>query len=114
MRELAGTQEIYLGDMFATGGFQKGERQTESKIPVQCVAAATLPSADLVKMDTEGCELEILRHLDLIKTQAIMLEHHSLSDAASIKTFLEKDFEIIHDESNQDVGTEIFVRKNSR
>lgn len=113
VRELAGTQDIYIGDMFVTGGFQKGDRQTKSKIPVQCIAAANLPSADLVKIDTEGCELEILRNLDLTKTQAILLEHHSLSDAATIKSLLEKDFEIIHDQSNRDVGTEIFIRKSA-
>jgi len=64
----------------------------------------------MVKIDTEGCEVEILENLDLSQTKVLMLEHHSLEDAAWIKSFLESDFDLLHDESNKPVGTEIFVR----
>lgn len=81
IKELGGEEEIYLGDMFVTGSFVKGGCQVDKKTSVQCVVAASLPSAELVKIDTEGSELEILKNLDLTKTKVIMLEHHSLKDA---------------------------------
>lgn len=110
VREIAGDEDIYVGDMFVTGGFKKGERQTENKILVTCVAASTLPSADLVKVDTEGCEVEILRNLDLSKTQVVMVEHHSLQDAKAIKELLSDRFAVIHGEIEREVGTEIYQR----
>jgi FkbM family methyltransferase len=111
VRAETGKSEIYIGDMNVTGGFQKGNRQTDQTIRVDCVAAAKLPSCELVKVDTEGCELEILRNLDLSQTQVLMLEHHSLSDAQEIKGLLSKNFKLMHDESNREVGTEIFTRR---
>ena len=88
VRAHAGEADIYVGDMFVTGGFTKGQRQTGASIRVNCVAASALPSCDLVKIDTEGCEVEILENLDLSQTQVIMLEHHSQRDAATIKQML--------------------------
>ena len=111
VREVAGDEDIYVGDMFVTGAFKKSDRQTDQKIPVKCIAANTLPAADLIKIDTEGCELEILKNLDLSNAQTIMLEHHSISDAELIKDFLKENFEMIQDQSNQEVGTEIFIRR---
>nr|WP_255536862.1 FkbM family methyltransferase [Polynucleobacter sp. 86C-FISCH] len=111
VRASAGSGDIYIGDMFVTGGFQKKDRQTDSKISVQCLAASSLPSAELIKIDTEGCELEILERLDLRQTQVIMLEHHSLDDAKKIKSLLAKNYVAIQDESDREVGTEVFVRK---
>ena len=110
VRELAGADDIYVGDVFVTGGFKKGTRQTGETIKVNCIAAATLPSCDLVKIDTEGCELEILRKIDLSKTQILMLEHHSKCDAAGINAFLSDRFKRIHDESDHEVGIQIFFR----
>jgi FkbM family methyltransferase len=107
----AGEDQIFVGDMFVTGSFIKGARQTSETVKVTCVAAADLPSYDLVKIDTEGCELEILENLDLSKTQAIMLEHHSLSDALKIKELLSLDFKILQDQTTVEVGTEIYLRK---
>jgi FkbM family methyltransferase len=52
-------------------------------IKVQCVDAATLPEADIIKVDTEGAEPIILARLarcgKLQRTSAIMLEYHSSS-----------------------------------
>src|SRR5260370_7460041 len=59
----SGVREIYIGDMFVTSGFVKGPRQTSQKMAVQCLAASDLPGADLVKIDTAGCEGAILRAL---------------------------------------------------
>jgi len=51
-----------------------------------------LPSCELVKIDTEGCEVEILRSLPLHDTKAIFLEYHSRADAVTIRELLERDF----------------------
>jgi len=106
----SGVREIYVGDMFVTSGFVKGPRQTSQKIAVQCMAAADLPGADLVKIDTEGSEVEILRGLNLSATSIIMLEHHSKADAKLIKNMLTADFRLLHDESDREIGTMVFER----
>ncbi len=77
---------------------------------VQCLAAADLPVADLVKIDTEGSEVEILRGLNLSTTSIIMLEHHSKTDAKLIKDMLTGDFRLVRDESDREIGTMVFER----
>jgi FkbM family methyltransferase len=67
--------------------FDLGE-QTADTTPVSCVGAARLPRADLVKIDTEGCELEIIESLDLSGAKTIVLEYHSETDAHAIKKLL--------------------------
>src|SRR5260370_7862338 len=84
----SGGREIYIGDMFVTSGFVKGPRQTSQKIAVQCMAAADLPAADLVKIDTEGSEVEILRGLNLTATSIIILDPPSKADPKLIKGIL--------------------------
>jgi hypothetical protein len=74
------------------------------------MAAADLPVADLVKIDTEGSEVEILRGLNLSATSIIMLEHHSKADAKLIRDVLTADFRLLHDESNREIGTMVFER----
>jgi len=110
IRGTSGVREIYIGDMFVTSGFVKGPRQTSQKIAVQCMAAADLPAADLVKIDTEGSEVEILRGLNLSATSIIMLEHHSKADAKLIKGILAADFRLLRDESDREIGTMVFER----
>jgi FkbM family methyltransferase len=66
---------------------------------VDCMAARELPPADFIKIDTEGCELEILRELDLTRCQALALEYHRESDRADIPAFLEWRFkEVSHEQ----------------
>src|SRR5260370_24125137 len=84
----SGVREIYIGDMFVTSGFVKGPRQTSQKMAVQCLAAADLPVADLVKIGTEGSEGEILRGLNLSTTSIIMLDPPSTTDAKIIKNMI--------------------------
>lgn len=103
-------RDIYVGDMFVTSGFTKGARQTGQTMRVQCIAAGSLPSCDLLKIDTEGSEVEILQNINLKNTQVIMLEHHSIEDALLIKKMLCNEFQLVHDESDREIGTEIFFR----
>jgi FkbM family methyltransferase len=103
-------RRFYIGDMFVTGSFFKGERQTPQTIEVQCLAAAALPAANIIKIDTEGAEVEILRAIDLSKAQLIMIEHHSKYDATTIKKMLDQKFSLRRDESDKHVGIMIFRR----
>jgi FkbM family methyltransferase len=64
-----------------------GEQSAEAAL-VNCVSAAQLPRCEFVKIDTEGCELEILSHLDLSQTKSIALEYHSESDCREIQQLL--------------------------
>ncbi|MCL2791425.1 MAG: FkbM family methyltransferase [Desulfobulbus sp.] len=117
VRTEAGAQDMFLGDLFATGGFIKGARQTVNRITVDCVAACDLPACDLLKIDIEGAELEILDQLDLAGVNAILLEFHSREDAGEIMRKLTPAFDCVQqksDESNADVGTMIFERKSGR
>jgi FkbM family methyltransferase len=109
VRAQAGDADIYVGDRFVTGGFKRWGRQTERTIRVPCVAANAIPSCDLAKIDTEGCEVEILSGLDLSRTQAILLEHHSSADAKTIKRMLAPQFRVLH-ESILEIGTMILER----
>lgn len=56
---------------------------------VDVVDAAELPEADIVKIDTEGSELMIVKRLTLTpRLKAIVLEYHSYSDIEPITTYL--------------------------
>lgn len=111
VRERSGVDEIFLGDNPATGGFVRFGRQTQKKILVECIAAKELPSSELVKIDTEGCEVEILRNLQLHDTRAVFLEHHSRADAEIIKALLEAEFVLHGTDCGRAVGTLVFLRR---
>lgn len=121
IRAHSGVDEIMLGDNLATGSFVNIGRQSDRRIIVECLAAAELPSCELVKIDTEGCEVEILRSLPLDQTKAIFLEYHSQNDARTIREMLDRDFAICdqHDQAdphgkrdpNRDLGTLAFLKR---
>ncbi len=84
VRNFTGPAKIFLGDMPVTCGFHQRGRQTDKTETVDCIYAATLDSAELVKIDTEGCELEIVEKLDLALTRALVCEYHQTADVAPI------------------------------
>jgi FkbM family methyltransferase len=66
-----------------------------SVVPVQQIAAASIPSAEFVKIDTEGSEVEILSGLDLTETRAVAVECHSAElDAQVSALMIERGFEL--------------------
>lgn len=72
--------------------FFKGDEQLDTFTEVDIITPLELPpNIDILKIDTEGCELEIL--LELLKLQmrpkAILLEYHSEKDRRAIDTLLE-------------------------
>ncbi len=111
VRARSGIDDIFIGDMFVTGGFVQFGRQTQNRLMVECIAASSVPSCELVKIDTEGCEVEILKNLDLTKTRAILVEHHNRSDAETIKMFLNDHYTLVGGDNGQPIGTLRFVKK---
>jgi FkbM family methyltransferase len=111
VREQSGVDDIFIGDHFVTCGFVQLGRQTQQKLMVECIAAGELPPCDLVKIDTEGSEVEILRNLQLQRTRALFLEHHSRADAETIKAMLDRDYRLVGCDSGKALGTFAFVRR---
>jgi FkbM family methyltransferase len=74
--------------------FQLGE-QTDSFIPVITISPKELPEANILKMDTEGSELNILEGLNVNLYDAITFEYHRESDRRDIDLQL-IDFDLVH------------------
>jgi FkbM family methyltransferase len=88
VRNFSGPAEIWMGDHGATCSFHQRGRQTRCGEIVPCIDAGKIGSAELVKIDTEGCEVEILHRLDLSRTRAVVVEYHSTADRAEITRLL--------------------------
>lgn len=58
--------------------------QNREFVDVDAIAPDKLESAEFVKIDTEGCEVEILSNLDLSKTKALVCEYHRDDDGGKI------------------------------
>ena len=80
------------------------------KLLVECIAATEVPAADLVKIDTEGSEVEILQSLSVETTKAILLEYHSLDDSRRIRELLAPQFHLAYEHGEGQLGTYIFIR----
>lgn len=96
VRATGGEWALQLGDTGVVHSFVPGPRSTGKTETVNCLAAAALPAADLIKLDTEGLELEILTHLNLAPVTALVIEYHSVADRRMIKAILlESGFELV-------------------
>ena len=74
---------VTVKDHGVTSGFHRLEAdQFEREVP--CLDAAELPPADFIKLDTEGCEVEILSRLKLADTKALVCEYHRTADFTRI------------------------------
>lgn len=115
VRSFDGSDLICVGgEMGVRSGFH--ELATESDVhvleEVPCISAANLRRFDFIKIDTEGCELEILEHLDLSETKAIALEYHRAGDIELIKAIAKANgFELFSERAaTAEVGTLVFAR----
>lgn len=100
IRLCAGQMEI------AEGAFNCGEwschpsinKGTGRKITVHCIAARDIPKGSILKIDTEGCELEILKALHDAGRGAefacILLEWHRESDRLEIDQLLKENYQL--------------------
>ncbi len=99
VRAQMGTDQIRVGDHAAVCSFHDLGRQTDARQTVACLAASDLPAAALIKIDTEGCELEILQHLmpwHWEAAQAFVIEYHRAEDAPKIMNLLaEQGFDLL-------------------
>ena len=68
--------------------YQLGEQLTDSVI-AKAIHASTLPPCDILKIDTEGCELDILRAFDHLATvRVLMVEWHRQEDYKELLSWL--------------------------
>jgi FkbM family methyltransferase len=59
---------------------------------VDVIHPAELPQAEIVKLDVEGAEADVLRHLPLSGTELILLEYQDDENRSAIKQWLADDF----------------------
>jgi len=78
----------YAGDTFVAGAMVE-------QYEVAVVDPASLPSADIVKIDIEGGEGDVLDHLDLSKTSLVLLEYQNRKNRLQLEARLKADFELI-------------------
>jgi len=98
----AGTMMLYDGAV-NTGQrslYQLGE-QRGTGVAVSTFSAAQLPPADILKADTEGCELEILRDYPHLQgVTALMLEWHRDADYRELLRWLPTlGFDLVRDDA---------------
>ncbi len=67
--------------------FTNGPEQVEENEEVSVMSASLLPDANIVKIDTEGAEIEILENT-LIKPEVYMIEFHSADNRRKIDNIL--------------------------
>lgn len=68
------------------------------RLNVPALHPKDVSGADVVKIDAEGSEAEILRHLDLSSTSLVLLEFQNDSNRQAIKELLEPGFDLILEE----------------
>ena len=83
--------------------FQQGAEQVEEGEDVSVVAANLLPKADIVKIDTEGAEIEILENM-VIKPDVYLIEYHSAYNRRKIDNILHDYTLIAADIANANYG----------
>lgn len=88
VRDFNGSGEMLIGNTWLGCSFHELGAQSEKTEQVMCIKAEQIPSAELVKIDTEGCELEILNHLDLSETKAVLLEYHRKDEVTQMQVLM--------------------------
>jgi FkbM family methyltransferase len=68
------------------------------RLQVPAVHPSAIPACDVVKIDAEGSEAEIVRHLDLSATSLVLIEFQNDSNRKAIKGQLEGAFDVILEE----------------
>lgn len=88
--------KLYLGkhNSGESSFYNLGE-QTDDFVEVITIPPSELPKANILKMDTEGSEIDILCALDVQEYDVVALEFHSERDRRIIDTML-SDFTVTH------------------
>ena len=83
------TMHMGLNNSGECSAYDLGEQSPET-VTVNCIAPHEIVgSFEFVKVDTEGCEIEIITGLDLSATKVLMCEYHRAEDAEKIKEIVE-------------------------
>lgn len=72
--------------------------QAGEVIRVPALHPKDLPPADIVKLDIEGAEADVLRHMDVSKATLILLEYQNQANRREIKCMLKDDFELVSED----------------
>ena len=86
---VTGTRDIFKGKSHTSSSFHQIGGQTSETEEVQCMNAKGLPSADFVKIDVEGSELEVLEGIPLKDAKALAVEYHRYEDVDKIRAIVE-------------------------
>ena len=82
------TRRMYYGaHNIGECSFINGAEQVERGEEVSVMSAGLLPDANIVKIDTEGAEIEILENM-LIKPDVYLIEFHSADNRRAIDNIL--------------------------
>jgi FkbM family methyltransferase len=92
----AGDGEAGLADCMAR---TFAEIPPEQTFPVSVIHPAALPPADIVKLDVEGAESEILRHMDVTRFELVLLEYQDDSNRVAIKDLLAENFVLVYEDT---------------
>jgi FkbM family methyltransferase len=118
VRSGAGTAFLHFGrNNIGEASLYRGNEQVDDGVIVDCIAARDMPDCDILKIDTESCEVEILHgyfHASRrLSTKAILLEFHSEEDRKRIENFLAlHDFSLVRGTIHSaDRGTLAYVRR---
>jgi hypothetical protein len=81
---------LYLGrNNCGEASFYDIGEQTTDTVEVETRAPSVLPKAQIVKIDTEGSEVDILARMASLDFDAIMLEYHSEANRRKIDALLQ-------------------------
>jgi FkbM family methyltransferase len=87
VRAFYGFDDLRLSEISVSDSFHDLGQKTRGTVIVMCIDAADLPPAEFIKIDAEGCEMEILPRLNLTAAQAVVLEYHR-SEATALQKIL--------------------------
>jgi FkbM family methyltransferase len=71
----------------------------ERTMRVPALHPRALPAADVVKLDVEGAEADILRHMDLTSVQLVVLEFQDDANRRAIRELLAARFELVYEDA---------------
>ena len=93
--EVEGRRNMYYGiQNCGQCSFYKTEEQITRGEEVDVIRASTLAYADIVKIDTEGAEVEIIENLSF-QPELFLIEYHSLDNRAKIIEMLSDSYTLL-------------------
>jgi len=91
-----GLKNLYLGrNNCGEASFYDVGEQTTATVDVETRAPSVLPRAHIMKIDTEGSEIDILSRMPSIDFDVIMLEYHSEANRRKIDELLADFFLVV-------------------